>query len=146
MKHVNRSRLMCAIGAFLALAVYASPAAAQGVTTAAMTGVVKDAQGGVIPGASIVAVHLPSGTTYEGVAQGDGRFNIAGMRIGGPYKVTVALQGFSTEVKNDVVLSLGVTYLCLGLNFLNLFWIGFGLLPIRCHIGEFKLVPLWLAS
>src|SRR5205814_2593707 len=109
MKHVKRSRVVCAIGAFLALAIYASPAAAQGVTTAALTGVVKDAQGGVIPGASVTAVHVPSGTTYEGVTQADGRYNIPGMRIGGPYKVTVALQGFGPEVKNEVSLVLGVT-------------------------------------
>ena len=64
MKHVKWSRLVCAIGALLALAISASPLAAQGVTTAAVTGVVKDAQGAVIPGASIVAVHVPSGTTY----------------------------------------------------------------------------------
>src|SRR5690349_6642628 len=109
MKHAKRSRLVCAIAAILALAVYASPANAQGVTTAAMTGVVRDAQGGVVPGASVTAVHEPSGTTYEGITQADGRYNMAGMRIGGPYKVTVALQGFGTEVKNNVNLSLGVT-------------------------------------
>src|SRR5207248_10893161 len=109
MKHVKRSRVVCAIGAFLALAIYASPAAAQGVTTAGLTGVVKDSQGGVLPGASIVAVHMPSGTTYESVAQGDGRYVVPGMRIGGPYKVTVTLPGFSSEMRNDVTLSLGVT-------------------------------------
>ena len=96
MKHVKRSRLVCAIGAFLALAVYASPVAAQGVTTAAMTGLVKDAQGAVIPGATVVAVHQPSGSTYESVTQVDGRFFIPGMRVGGPYMVTASLPGFSS--------------------------------------------------
>lgn len=108
MKHVKRSRLVCAIAAFIALAVYASPAAAQGVTTGALGGVVKDAQGGVIPGASVVAVHEPSGTTYESVTQADGRFTIPGMRVGGPYKVTVTLPGFSTEVKNNLTVNLGL--------------------------------------
>jgi hypothetical protein len=88
--------------------MYASPAPAQGVTTASMTGVVKDAQGAVIPGASIVAVHEPSGTTYESVTQADGRFFIQGMRVGGPYKVTASLAGFTTEVKNNLTLTLGV--------------------------------------
>ena len=55
---------------------------AQGVTTASVTGVVRDSQGGVVPGATVVAVHQPSGTSYEGVSQGDGRFFIPGMRVG----------------------------------------------------------------
>ncbi|PYQ77844.1 MAG: TonB-dependent receptor, partial [Acidobacteria bacterium] len=108
MNQTRRSRLVCAIAAFLALAVCASSAAAQGVTTASMTGVVKDAQGAVIPGASVVAVHDPSGTTYEAVTQADGRFFIQGMRVGGPYRVSASLPGFTTEVKNNLTLSLGV--------------------------------------
>src|SRR5581483_11507182 len=53
-------------------------------------------------------VHQPSGTTYEAVTQGDGRFTIPGMRVGGPYQITAALQGFTTEVQNNIQLSLGV--------------------------------------
>src|SRR5262245_3286205 len=108
MRHMKWSRIVCAIGVLLALVGSASPAAAQGVTTAAITGVVKDAQGAVIPGASIVAVHLPSGTTYEAVTQADGRFTVPGMRVGGPYKITASLQGFTSEVKNNITLQLGV--------------------------------------
>ena len=32
-----------------------------------------------------------------------------GMRVGGPYKVTAALTGFTTEVQNNITLNLGVT-------------------------------------
>src|SRR5678815_4764527 len=80
----------------------------RGVTTAAITGVVKDAQGAVIPGATVVAVHQPSGTSYEAVTQGDGRFNIPGMRVGGPYKVTATIPGFNPEAKDNISLALGV--------------------------------------
>src|SRR5690348_14739580 len=104
MEYLKRSRSVCAIVAFLACAAYATSSAAQGVTTASMAGVVKDAQGAVIPGASVTAVHQPSGTTYEAVTQGDGRFTIPGMRVGGPYTVTAALQGFTTEVRNNIQL------------------------------------------
>jgi len=83
------------------------PAYAQGVTTGAITGVIVDAQGQMVPGASVTAIHQPSGTTYEAVSQGDGRFNLPGMRVGGPYKVTASLTGFSNEVKENVTVSLG---------------------------------------
>ena len=78
------------------------------VTTSAITGVVKDSQGAVIPGVSVTAVHQPSGSTYEGVTLGDGRFFLPGMRIGGPYTVTAALTGFRTEEQRDLALNLGV--------------------------------------
>jgi hypothetical protein len=106
---VKWSRLVCAMGAVLALALTVRPAAAQGVTTGGVVGVVTDTQGGVIPGVTIVATHQPSGTNYEAVTQTDGRFAIPGMRVGGPYTVTASLPGFSTEVKDNVNLSLGVT-------------------------------------
>jgi carboxypeptidase family protein len=109
MKHVKWSRLVCAIGAVLTLALSASSTAAQGVTTGAITGTIKDAQGGVIPGASVLAVHQPSGTTYESVTQADGRFVIPGMRVGGPYTVTASLSGFTSEAKNNIMVNLGVT-------------------------------------
>src|SRR5262245_474198 len=102
------SRLVGVIGAMCALVLSAPSVNAQTMTTASMTGTVKDDQGAVIPGASISAVHEPSGTTYEAVTQADGRFTIPGMRVGGPYKVTATLQGFTTEVKNNITLQLGV--------------------------------------
>ena len=87
----------------------AGRANAQGVTTGAIAGVVKDAQGGVIPGATVLAVHQPSGSTYEAVTQSDGRFVMPGMRVGGPYTVTVTLPGFTSEQKNNLSVNLGVT-------------------------------------
>jgi outer membrane receptor protein involved in Fe transport len=117
MKHVKWA-LVCArrglsslaaLAAFFALLGSAALAGAQGVTTSSMTGIVKDAQGAVIPGATITAVHQPSGTTYDAVSQADGRFFIQGMRVGGPYKVTASLSGFKDEVKSDITLKLGVT-------------------------------------
>ncbi len=103
-----RPRLACAIVMLVALAAFTRSSAAQGVTTASATGIVKDSQGAVIPGATVEAVHEPSGTTYDAVTQGDGRFFMQGMRVGGPYKVTASLTGFTTEIKNGITLSLGV--------------------------------------
>ncbi len=107
----GRVRLAGTAGAVLALAALLWPATdawAQGVTTSSITGIVKDAQGLAVPGASVVAVHEPSGTNYEAVAREDGRFSIQGMRVGGPYTVTATLSGFQPQAIKDVMLSLGV--------------------------------------
>jgi hypothetical protein len=109
MTSVKSPRLVCALVVACALAFSARAAAAQGVTTGAIAGVVSDAQGGVIPGASVTAIHVPSGTTYEGVTQGDGRFVIPGVRVGGPYRVSASLLGFTTETQNDLFVTLGVS-------------------------------------
>src|SRR4051794_37924089 len=80
----------------LVLCVAAWPfdrAYAQGVTTGAITGLVKDAQQNPVSGASVVAIHIPSGSVYEGTTRADGRFSIPGMRVGGPYSVTVSYTG-----------------------------------------------------
>ena len=85
----SRSRGALLVVGLLLLLGSATRAFAQGVTTSAIDGVVKDDQGGVLPGASVVAIHVPSGTRYETVTQTDGRFTIPGMRVGGPYTITV---------------------------------------------------------
>ena len=66
------------------LAVSVAHAAAQGVTTGSMTGVITDSQMAPVSGASVIAIHAPSGTNYEATTLADGRFAIIGMRVGGP--------------------------------------------------------------
>jgi hypothetical protein len=88
-------------------------ARAQGVTTGAISGIVTNTQQQPVAGASVIAIHEPSGTSYEGVTRGDGRFSIPGMRVGGPYSVTVAYTGaggtaFAPETQTDVQVNLGV--------------------------------------
>ena len=46
-----------------------------------------------VAGASVIAIHEPSGTSYEATTRADGRFFIPNMRVGGPYTVTVAYTG-----------------------------------------------------
>ncbi|MEQ1869029.1 MAG: carboxypeptidase regulatory-like domain-containing protein [Vicinamibacterales bacterium] len=92
----------------LTLCMLAGRANAQ-VTTSGVTGTVKDGQGAVIPGATVSAVHQPSGSAYEAVTQSDGRFFIQGMRVGGPYTVTAGLPGFRSSAQNNLMLGLGVS-------------------------------------
>src|SRR3954467_4964700 len=96
------------VAAMLPLAVAAISASAQGVTTSAVSARVVDASGNPRQLARVVAVHQPSGTTYEGRTGADGRVTIPGMRVGGPYKVTATSVGYEPDVKDNVFLALGV--------------------------------------
>jgi hypothetical protein len=90
------------------------PALAQGVTTGSLTGIVTDQAGSTVGGASVIAIHLPSGSTYETTTRADGRFSLPGMRVGGPYSVTVSYVGgtsaaFAPVTREDITVNLGVS-------------------------------------
>lgn len=77
------------------------------VTTSGMRGRIVDESNQPLPGATIVAVHQPSGTQYAVLANDEGRFVINNMRVGGPYQVTASFVGYKTQVYDNIVLSLG---------------------------------------
>lgn len=79
---------------------------AQGVTTSAMNGTVLDAAGNGLPGATVLAVHEPSGTRYGVSTRADGQFNLRNMRVGGPYTVTASFVGYDTQARTDLNLQL----------------------------------------
>lgn len=93
--------------ALVALLAFASgPAFAQGVTTAAMNGTVSDASGSPLPGATVLAVHEPSGTRYGVSTRVDGQFDLRNLRVGGPYTVTVSFVGFTPQERTGLILEL----------------------------------------
>jgi len=75
------------------LCIGTSVVLAQGVTTAAIGGKVVSSTGEALPGANIIAVHVPSGTTYGTSSRPNGKYNVPNLRVGGPYTVTVSLVG-----------------------------------------------------
>ena len=91
----------------VAMVAWARPGYAQTVTTGTLTGLVQDVQGGVLPGVTVTAIHTPTGTTYEGITQGDGRYSLLNVRVGGPYQLTAALSGFRNAVIGNVSVRLG---------------------------------------
>ncbi|MDR2283164.1 MAG: TonB-dependent receptor [Sphingobacterium sp.] len=80
------------------------------VTTSSMSGIVTESSGHATVGATIKAIHLPSGTAYSGSANSTGRFNLANMRVGGPYRVEVTYVGQTPVVYEDVYLQLGQAF------------------------------------
>jgi hypothetical protein len=92
----------------LAILIFANPDTyAQGNTNSSISGNVYDKDKQTLPGASILAVHTPSGTRYSASTDYTGNFSISNMRVGGPYKVTVTFVGFTNYVENDFYLQLG---------------------------------------
>jgi hypothetical protein len=79
------------------------------VTTSSLTGTVSD-QKETLPGASVVAIHTPSGTRYSTAANVQGKFTILNMRVGGPYSVEVTYIGYQAKKTTDVYLKLGEPY------------------------------------
>ena len=82
------------------------------ITTSSMAGKVTfdDANGEEVIGATVVALHEPSGTRYTAVTNASGLFTIQGMRTGGPYEVTVSYIGYQPSVVKGVILQLAETY------------------------------------
>jgi hypothetical protein len=75
---------------------------------AQITGTVKDASGGVIPGASITARNVDTGFTRTGVTDSQGEYRLPSLPPG-RYAVTTELSGFTTEARPDIVLIIDQT-------------------------------------
>ena len=80
------------------------------VTTSVLGGKIIDDQNEYVIGATVVAVHEPSGTMYGAVTNVDGRYTIQGMRTGGPYKVEISYVGYKKAIFTDIRLELGNIY------------------------------------
>ncbi len=80
------------------------------VTTSALSVKVTDDSNESLIGATVTAVHMPSGTKYNATSNLDGYAYMQGMRTGGPYSVEVSYIGYQTRTVEGVVLELGNTY------------------------------------
>ena len=90
------------------LMTFMSSAMAQ-VTTSSLSGTVV-ADGEEVIGATVDVVHKPSGTHYRAVTNDKGVYTINGMRVGGPYEVTVRCIGFAEQKTGGINLQLGETF------------------------------------
>jgi hypothetical protein len=79
-------------------------------TTSEIQGIVTDSKGAPLAGATIVAEHTPTGTKYTTTSRNDGRYNLANLRIGGPYVITENYVGFTKQQIDNVTLSLGIVF------------------------------------
>jgi hypothetical protein len=77
------------------------------VTNASFTGSVKDGEGKNLGGATVVATHEPSGSVFSGSSNTSGYYSIPGVRVGGPYKITVNYSDYIPVEVNDIYITLG---------------------------------------
>ena len=94
---------------FLALLMTFMSSAMAQVTTSSLSGTVV-ADGEEVIGATVDVVHKPSGTHYRAVTNDKGVYTINGMRVGGPYEVTVRCIGFAEQKTGGINLQLGETF------------------------------------
>ncbi len=76
-------------------------------TNSSIGGLIKGSGNQPLVGATVTAVHVPTGTKYVVLARSNGRFDINNMTPGGPYTVTVTFVGFNDEVRDNIYLNLG---------------------------------------
>ncbi len=77
------------------------------VTTGSMSGIVKGKGGVSLEGATVKAVHTPTGTIYTVQSRKGGQFDIQNMETGGPYRITVTFVGYTQFETEDIYVRLG---------------------------------------
>ena len=79
------------------------------ITSSSISGVVKDGKNEVLVGATIQAVHTPTGTKYAAFTNKFGTYALPAVRVGGPYTVQATFLGKKMDVVKDVTAQLGIT-------------------------------------
>lgn len=92
----------------LVAALAAAPAFAQS-TSAGVGGQVTTAAGAPVAGAEVTITHTESGTVSRATTDAAGRYNARGLRVGGPYTVTITKSGEGTKTEEGVYLGVNQT-------------------------------------
>lgn len=79
------------------------------ITTSTLSGVVKNEKGETLGGATVHAVHQPTGSEYRASTNKSGVYTIPAVRVGGPYIIHVSYVGYKMAEVTDIQALLGVT-------------------------------------
>lgn len=100
----RRNILLCLIVFFT---LFEQPTVfSQGVTTGGLVGKISDGKES-LPGATIVATHVPTGSKYGAVSDVSGSYRISNMKAGGPYRITANFVGYTEFLQDGVSIGLG---------------------------------------
>lgn len=90
----------------LILLALACAAASAQVTTSSISGNVTDRNGAPLVGATVIAIHTPSGTQYGAAVDNKGNYRIYNVRPGGPYTLRFQMIGYQTVENTGIQLAL----------------------------------------
>lgn len=79
------------------------------ITFSTFSGVIKNQNGEVLSGASVYAIHQPTGTQYKTLSNKSGTYTIPAVRPGGPYTLSFSFVGYKTLTVDDINTLLGIT-------------------------------------
>jgi hypothetical protein len=79
------------------------------ITTSSISGIVKNEKNQALVGATIQAVHTPTGTKYSTSTNKLGNYVLPAVRVGGPYTIQATFVGTQKEEVSDVNTQLGIT-------------------------------------
>ncbi len=107
MTHRNRARLS-KLSLALVAALAAAPVFAQS-TSAGVGGTVTGTDGQPVAGAEVTITHVESGTISRVTTDANGRYAARGLRVGGPYTITVMKAGAGADTETGIYLDLNKT-------------------------------------
>jgi hypothetical protein len=106
--HYKSPRYLLA-GLFALLFVLTNSVFGQSATTGSIAGFVTDKGGHPVPGATVVATNTSTNSHSTSVTQGNGEYNFSGLRLGGPYSITVSAPGMTPATQSGTYIELGST-------------------------------------
>lgn len=92
------------------LTLWAGMALGQGSTTSGINGKVVGNNGEILPGATVLAKHIPTGTQYAAVTNAQGLYFLPNMNVGGPYLVTISFVGYEKQERGNIYITLGQNF------------------------------------
>ena len=79
------------------------------ITTSSVSGTVKNEKQEALAGATIHAIHVPTGTEYKAQTNKSGTYVLPAVRVGGPYTIHASFVGYKMGEIVDVNTALGIT-------------------------------------
>lgn len=104
MIRINRPNLL--ITALFASLLPAPQLTWSQIVGASISGIVKDAAGGGIPDATVVAKNIENAAERKVVTDANGRYSVPSIAVG-RYQVSATKEGFTTQVKSGIDLAVG---------------------------------------